>query len=80
MDRSHASCFVLDSGTADADAILVSEAETAAASVQYQLQHGLYTCHHIKPVLVATMLRDDTSRLTQARFDGKLNKLVLHQS
>ncbi|KAM3449444.1 hypothetical protein MY3296_006909 [Beauveria thailandica] len=76
----HASCLVLDSGTPEDDKILLSEAESAAALVEFQLKDSGYTNHHTKPVLVATIMRNQTARLTQAHFDGKQNMLVLRQS
>ncbi|EGX88915.1 hypothetical protein CCM_08962 [Cordyceps militaris CM01] len=80
----HAACLVLDSGTLadddDDDAILLSEAEAAVALIEFQLADGDYTNHHTKPALVATLLRNQTARLTQAHFDGKQNRLVLRQS
>ncbi|KAF1739355.1 hypothetical protein CRV24_001287 [Beauveria bassiana] len=76
----HVSCSVLDSGAPNNDAILLSEAEAALALVKYQLQKGMFTNHHTKPALIATLLRNQTARLTQAYFDGKQNKLVLRQS
>lgn len=76
----HVSCFVLDSGVPKDDAILLSEAEAAVALVKYQQQKGTFTNHHTKPALIATLLRNQTARLTQAYFDGKQNKLVLRQS
>ncbi|OAR02126.1 hypothetical protein LLEC1_03962 [Akanthomyces lecanii] len=79
-EMPHAVCIVLDSGTPDNQTILLSEAEGAAALVKFQLQDGSYTDHHTKPVLVATILRNQTARLTQACFDGKQNRLVLRQS
>ncbi|ATY66953.1 hypothetical protein A9K55_001146 [Cordyceps militaris] len=80
LDMPHASCFVLDSGTPDENAILLSEAEAAAALVKHQLRNGIYTSHHTKPVLLATVMRNQTGRITQGHFDGKQNKLVLRQS
>ncbi|KAM3453705.1 hypothetical protein MY3296_003548 [Beauveria thailandica] len=76
----HVSCFVIDSGVPEDDTILLSEAEAAVALVKYQLQNGIFTNHHTKPALIATLLRNQTARLTQAYFDGKRNKLVLRQS
>ncbi|KAJ3496060.1 hypothetical protein NLG97_g2943 [Lecanicillium saksenae] len=76
----HASCFVIDSGVPNDDATLLSKAEAAVALVKYQLQRGTFTNHHTKPALVATLLRKQTARLTQAYFDGKQNQLVLRQS
>ncbi|KAF1738253.1 hypothetical protein CRV24_000176 [Beauveria bassiana] len=76
----HASCLVVDSGTPEDDMILLSEAEQAAALVEFQLKDSGYTNHHTKPVLVATIMRNQTARLTQAYFDGKQNMLVLRQS
>ncbi|OAA49843.1 hypothetical protein BBO_01478 [Beauveria brongniartii RCEF 3172] len=76
----HVSCFVIDSGAPEDDAILLSEAEAAVALVKYQLQNGIITNHHTTPALIATLLRNQTARLTQAYFDGKRNKLVLRQS
>ncbi len=76
----HAACLVLDSGAPDNGAIQLCEAEAAAALVKFQLDDGSYTDHHTKPVLVATILRNQTARLTQACFDGKQNMLVMRQS
>ncbi len=76
----HAACFVLDSGTPDEEVMLLSEAEAAAALVQYQLRGGLYTGHHTKPVLIATVMRNQTGRLTHVHFDGTQEKLVMRQS
>ncbi|KAM3560644.1 hypothetical protein MY1884_002824 [Beauveria asiatica] len=76
----HVSCFVIDSGVPEDDAILLSEAEAAVALVKYQLQNGIFTHHHTILALIATLLRNQTARLTQAYFDGKRNKLVLRQS
>lgn len=76
----HVSCIVIDSGVPEDDAILLSEAEAAAALVRYQLRSRTFTNHHTKPALIATLLRNQTARLTQAYFDGKQNKLVLRQS
>ncbi|OAA39931.1 hypothetical protein ISF_09833 [Cordyceps fumosorosea ARSEF 2679] len=76
----HVSCFVIDSGVPEDVAILLSEAEHAVALIQYQLQRDTFTNHHTKPALIATLLRNQTGRLTQAYFDGKQNKLVLRQS
>ncbi|KAM3430797.1 hypothetical protein MY4824_007477 [Beauveria thailandica] len=76
----HAICFVLDSGAPEDDRILLSEAEQAAALVEFQLKDSGYTNHHTKPVLVATIMRNQTARLTQAHFDSKQDMLVLRQS
>ncbi|TQV97541.1 hypothetical protein V2A60_006707 [Cordyceps javanica] len=76
----HASCFVLDSGVPQDDIILLSEVKASVALIKYQLQNGIFTNHHTKPALIATLLRNQTARLTQAYFDGKQNKLVLRQS
>ncbi|KAM3466946.1 hypothetical protein MY5147_008912 [Beauveria neobassiana] len=76
----HAVCLVVDSGTPEDDMILLSEAEQAAALVEFQLKDSGYINHHTKPVLVATIMRNQTARLTQAYFDGKQNMLVLRQS
>ncbi|KAM0666958.1 hypothetical protein MY8738_008860 [Beauveria namnaoensis] len=78
-DLPHVSCFVLGSGAPKDNAILLSEAEAALALLKYQLQKGTFTNHHTKPALIATLLRNQTARLTQAYFDGKQNKLVLRQ-
>lgn len=76
----HVSCFVVDSGTPRDDSILLSEAEGAVALIKYQLKDGTFTNHHTKPALIATILRNQTGRLTQAYFDGKKNMIVLRQS
>ncbi|KAM3491146.1 hypothetical protein MY3957_005552 [Beauveria namnaoensis] len=76
----HAVCLVVDSGTPEDDMILLSEAEQAAALVEFQLKDSGYINHHTKPVLVATIMRNQTARLTQAYFDSKQNMLVLRQS
>lgn len=76
----HIECLVLDSSTPEEDSILMSEAELAAALMHSQLQNGMYTGHHTKPVLVATVLGNHTGRLTHAHFDGKKGELILCQS
>ncbi|KAM3544004.1 hypothetical protein ARSEF1564_003113 [Beauveria bassiana] len=80
-DRSHAACLMLDLGDKDADGLLLrSEVDAAICMSQFQLRDGRFTDHHTKPILVINILREQVTRLTQAHFDGKKNRLILRQS
>lgn len=72
---------MLDSGgKSDQHQLLRSEVEAALCMSSHQLRDGLFADRHTKPVLIATILREQTARLTQAHFDAKYNKLILRQS
>lgn len=80
-DRPHAQCLIIDSADNVTDNVLLrSEIDTAITMCQYQLQDGLFVNHHTKPILITTVMRNQTGRLTQAYFDGKKNNVVVHQS
>lgn len=82
-DKPHAQCMIVDSGAGaqlTPQTLLRSELEAALCLCRYQLRDGLFTDHHTKPVLVATILRDQTARLTEAVFNSRLDMLVLRQS
>ncbi|KAL2131201.1 hypothetical protein VTI74DRAFT_5427 [Chaetomium olivicolor] len=56
------------------------EVDYAIELVKYRLQSGEHTNHYTKPALIYTLERDQHARITQAHYDGKIDKLVLRQS
>ncbi|KAK4247135.1 hypothetical protein C7999DRAFT_41468 [Corynascus novoguineensis] len=78
--KPHVDCFVIDSKIEPDNQVLCSEVYYAAELVRFRLEKGEHSGHHTKPGIIYTLQRDLFTRITQAHFDGKTNKLVLRRS
>ncbi|KAJ3493924.1 hypothetical protein NLG97_g4421 [Lecanicillium saksenae] len=79
-DQPHAVCTVLDSASPTEQLAVRSEVLAAVKMSEFQHQLACFTQHYIKPILVCTYFRNQTTRITQAHFDTKIDRLVLRQS